>query len=50
MSPRDRWSCVLPRWQLNVNVNHGVFLQVLSTGPPLIPPPSRGMTKCKVRK
>jgi hypothetical protein len=21
VSPRDRWSCVLPRWQLNVNVN-----------------------------
>ena len=20
-SPRDRWSCVLPRWQLNVNGN-----------------------------
>ena len=19
--PRDRWSCVLPRWQFNVNVN-----------------------------
>jgi len=21
VSPRDRWSCVLPRWQFNVNVN-----------------------------
>ena len=21
VSPRDRWSCVLPRWQINVNVN-----------------------------
>jgi hypothetical protein len=21
VSPRDLWSCVLPRWQVNVNVN-----------------------------
>ena len=24
VSPRDRWSCVLPRWQINVNVNVNV--------------------------
>ena len=27
VSPRDRWLCVLPRGQINVNVN-GVFLPV----------------------
>ena len=32
VSPRDRWLCVLPGWQLNVNVN--VQLQAKrGTGP-----------------
>lgn len=28
-SPWDRWSCVLPSWQINVNVNGSRRFQIL---------------------
>ena len=32
VSPRDLWLCVLPRWQFNVNVNHGELLILTCLG------------------
>ena len=32
VSPRDRWLCVLPGWQMNVNVNGGQTDDLISAG------------------